>query len=61
MMGMGMGMPVGGAAPAAPPKNNEPEVKFVEVKSFDDIDANTKTMLDGFVSPERDRSTMLNG
>ncbi len=52
MMGMAMGMPIGGAAPAAKPSNDEPEVKFTEVKSFSDIDENTRLMLDGGFSPE---------
>ncbi len=51
-MGLGAGMPGGGAVPAAPPKHDEPDIKFVEVKSFTDIDANTKQMLDGGFLPE---------
>ncbi len=51
-MGMGMAMPIGGAPPAAQRKNDEPEVKFAEVKSFADIDANTMVLLEGGMSPE---------
>ncbi len=56
-MGMGMMagavMPVGGAPAARPkPKDNEPLVKLAEVKSYADIDVNTKFMFDDTFNPE---------